>query len=228
MNSDLNGQKRGKLIILEGIDASGKTTTAKVLEKMLMERNYHTKSVNKHFTEYDDFKKCRFTEGLKQLIWHDYDDGFITTQGCLYKFTLWYVVLLNNYIIPLLNEYEYVIVDGWFYKLYARLSLKPDFNEKIGNEILKSLTVGDEIFLFNIDPSVAYSRRDNFTISEMGLLEKYSGQQKDNRESFIDYQAKVQQRLIDMDMENSEIIDVNGLSIQETVEEILKRILGEE
>lgn len=61
--------------------------------------------------------RVKLAKRLKQLIWHDYDDSFITTQGCLYKFTLWYGFFLNYYIIPMLNEYEYIIIDGWSYKI---------------------------------------------------------------------------------------------------------------
>lgn len=225
MNLSENKQVRGKLIILEGIDASGKTTVSALVEKLLSERNYRTKSVSKHFEAYEDSNKYKFATGLKQLIWHDYDDSFITTHGCLYKFSLWYVILLSNYIAPMLNEYDYIIVDGWFYKIYARLSLKPDFNEKIGNEILKTLIVGDEIFLFNIDPCVAYSRRKAFTISEMGFLENDYENEKDNKESFIEYQNKVQQRLVNMQIRNTVIVDVNSLSAKETAEVIMRRIL---
>jgi len=217
--------KSGKLIILEGIDACGKTTVSTVLAKLLCDRNYRAKSISKHFDQYDDFNKNKFSKGLYSLIWHDYDDSFITTQGCLYKFALWYVFLLNNYINTLLNDYDYIVIDGWFYKIYARLSLKPDININIANSILNSLTVGDIVFLFNLDPNVAYSRRKKFTISELGLMENNESETKNIKKSFVEYQNKVQSKLIDMKILNSEIVDVNNLTIIETAKELLQRIL---
>lgn len=220
-----NQHKLGKLIILEGIDACGKTTLSTVLAKLLCDRNYHAKSINKHFDLYEEFNKNKFAKGLKSLIWHDYDDSFITTQGCLYKFSLWYVFLLNNYITPLLNDYDYIILDGWFYKIYARLSLKPDFNTNIANSILNSLTVGDIVFLFNLDPNVAYTRRNNFTISELGLMENNGNKIDDNKKSFVEYQKKVQSKLIDMKITNSETVDVSNLTVIEIATELLQRIM---
>lgn len=218
-------RKLGKLIILEGIDACGKTTVSSVLAKLLCDRNYRAISVSKHFDQYEDVNKSKFSKGLKALIWHDYDDSFITAQGCLYKFTLWYVFLLNNYITPLLNDYDYIIIDGWFYKIYARLSLKDDIITSIANPILKSLTVGDIVFLFDLDPNVAYTRRNNFTISELGLMENNENEIEDNRTSFVEYQNKVRNKLIDMRIINSEIVDVNNLTVMETATELLERIL---
>lgn len=217
--------KLGKLIILEGIDACGKTTVSTVLANLLFEKNYRVKSISKHFDQYEDFNKSKFSKGLKSLIWHDYDDSFITTQGCLYKFALWYVFLLQNYVTPLLFDYDYVIIDGWFYKIYARLSLKLDINVDIANLILDSLTVGDIVFLFDLDPNVAYTRRDNFSLAELGLMENEKSDTKDNKQSFIEYQSKIRRKLIDMNIFNSEIVDVNGLTIIETANELLQRIL---
>lgn len=214
----------GKLIILEGIDACGKTTVSTVLAKLLCDKNFRAISINKHFDQYEDPNQNKFSKGLKSLIWHDYDDSFITTQGCLYKFSLWYVFLLHNYIIPLLNDYDFIIIDGWFYKIYARLLLKHDIDVDIANPILSSLTVGDIIFLFDLDPNVAYTRRNNFTISELGLMEDQTDAQ-DKKKSFIEYQRRVHNKLIDMRILNSQVVDVNNLSIIETATELLHRIL---
>lgn len=215
----------GKLIILEGIDAAGKTTVSVELAKLLCDHNYRAKSISKHFDQYNDYYKNKFSKTLESLIWHDYDDSFITTQGCLYKFALWYVILLNNYINPLLNDYDYLIIDGWFYKIYARLSLKDDIITNIAKPILNSLTVGDIVFLFDLDPNVAYTRRKSFTISELGLMENNGKDKKDYKKSFIEYQNKVRNKLIDMDIVNSEIVDVNNLTVMEIASDLLHKIL---
>lgn len=223
--SSENQGKTGKLVVLEGIDACGKTTVSSVLAELLCDRNYRAISVNKHFDEYEDENKIRFSKNLKELIWHDYDDSFITEQGCLYKFTLWYVFLLNNCIKPLLKDYDYVIIDGWFYKIYARLLLKDNIITSISNSILESLTVGDIVFLFDLDPNIAYTRRDNFTISELGLMENNDSKINDPKKSFVEYQNKVRNKLIDMKIANSEIVDVNNLTVMEIATELINRIL---
>lgn len=214
----------GVLIGLEGIDASGKTTISLLLEEKLMSNGIKAKRVLKKNTDYMDKRIKDYTTTVKSLIWNDSNDPyhFVTSQGWLFKHALWYSVLAENYIEPNLKEYDVLIVDGWFYKIYSRFLLKEDFNKELLNSVFKSIRRCDYVFMLDASPEICWKRRENFRYTEMG---GYDFEVKDPFKSFVDYQSKVREQLKGIGKkEDWNIIPTDNLTVNETVDLLFSAI----
>ena len=88
------------LIALEGIDGSGKTSTAQNVVEGLQELGVSCKFIDKRFSDYQDVDIRNYTQTIKSLIWYEDDDPhrFVTDNGWLYFHALWYAMLYENYI----------------------------------------------------------------------------------------------------------------------------------
>jgi dTMP kinase len=180
---------------LEGIDASGKTTMSLHLEDKLNSLGIKTKRLVKKYTEYENDNLTQFTETLKKLIWGYEDDMLksVTSQGWLYLHALWYSILTENFINSKDNNFDVIIVDGWFYKIYSRFLLKKDFDKILLNTVFNSIRKCDNVFLLNVSPQVCWSRRSCFKETEMG---GYDFEITDRKMAFINYQSKVRDQLL--------------------------------
>ena len=157
-----------KLINLEGIDGSGKTSTAKKIVEKLRQENISCKFIDKKFSDYSNRDVRMYAESIKKMIWYDDDDPhrFVTNQGWLYLHGLWYSLLYENYIKNCTEDI--LIVDGWFYKIYTRFLLKEKFDMELLDKVLKSVDVCDEVYFLDIEPEECFNRRTKYSFKEIG------------------------------------------------------------
>lgn len=215
----------GICIALEGIDGSGKTTMLSMLVDNLNFLGMSTKLINKKKVDYEDIRIKRYTTTLSELIWYKNDDPnrFVTDQGWLFFHALWYSILVENTILPNLNNYDLLIVDGWFYKIYCRFLLKNSFNKMLLEMVYNSIRKCDRVIMIDTSPELCWKRRKDFNYREMG---GYDFCVQDQEKAYIEYQTKVRRELLKLaDEEQWNIIDNNDTTIEETVDKICKSII---
>lgn len=121
---------QGKFIILEGIDGSGKTTIAEMLTDRLQQEGKGANFLNKKYSDYPEGFLREFTKKIGDALWtptHGAPVTDVTDFGWYYLHATWYSVLANNALRNSLEEFEYTIMDGWYYKILARFLAKDKY-----------------------------------------------------------------------------------------------------
>lgn len=215
-----------KLICLEGIDGSGKTTLAKEVARALAAQGKNAVFVDKKDLDFNcDQLVMQQMELLKKCVWDypsDLDLGLMGDHYWMNTITAWYALLKKARIDPLLDKGVYVVLDGWTYKYLARFSLKSVSTATDAERIFGSLAQPDTMFLLDIPADEAANRKGHFKSSEAGL---YDGEQGDKRQGFVNYQTRVASLLHGIASADAwSIVQVNDKAINECVAEIIKKI----
>lgn len=182
---------QGKFIILEGIDGSGKTTIAEMLTDRLQQEGMGANFLNKKYSDYPEGFLREFTKKIGDALWtptHGAPVTDVTDFGWYYLHATWYSVLANNALRNSLEEFEYTIMDGWYYKILARFLAKDKYEAADLALPFKHLPKGDLVMYLDIDPRIAVERKTGFSDAELGRNEGLSG---DAVNDFIAYQSTV-------------------------------------
>ena len=216
----------GEIIVLEGIDGVGKTTIAqKLLEQMKMKGENCT-LLSKKNPQIENEKVKEYASLLQEIIWAgDKEDrpwDFLDETQWILQLTLWYSVLKNEYVIKAAKEYDYVILDGWSYKMYSRWLLNKKVPLGLVREAYDLMDLPAKVFLIDNDPEVCWTRRKSFKPTEIA---SYGEKVIDYRAAFVEYQGMVRRNLLRLS-ENKGwlIVDARGKNIESTVEEIERKI----
>ena len=215
----------GILVGIEGIDGSGKTSVVEPLVEKLKVLNIHAKALNKRKVDYPDSRIEKYTKAISELIWYKSDDPyyFVTSQGWLYLHAIWYTMLIENEILPSLTQYDVIIVDGWYYKIYSKFLLKDNFNKNLLDEVIGSLRKCDKVFMLDVNPSICWNRREKFKYTEMG---GYDNNVEDPYTSYINYQGSIRNIMREMAQKDDWfVVDTNKLSINDTVNVLSQDII---
>ena len=211
----------GKLIVLEGIDGAGKTTIANRLALKLSE-NYDAVFLDKKSIDCSSNYVRKFMENIKKSLWQSkINDPVekIDEETWLYLHVLWYRLMQEHVIKEKLGKHDYVILDGWIYKFWARHYCNGDFDFEYSENILKRLRQADRVFLLDVSPEESYVRKKEIKRSELGAHGMIEG--KDKKEQFINYQEKMRGEYLKFADEYSfEIIQA-----QDSIENIINQIL---
>lgn len=215
-----------KLIIIEGIDGSGKTTLAKHLKDCLGEKAYFLSK--KSMEANTDFQK-QFMSEIKPILWERKPTepiSEIDEESWLYLHMLWYHMLQKFVITNKLKNYEYVIMDGWYYKFLARHFVNKKMETSTAELLVKRLLQPDKVFLLNVSPEICFKRKDQIKASECGAHEK--GQKTELAiNDFCEYQEKVYAVYVEILSEsNLSIIDASQ-AIENVLDEIIKEVRTE-
>lgn len=215
-----------KLIVLEGIDGSGKTSITKRIKEIMEAEGCSVFCVSKKNPIISDKEMKSYVDMLKSIIWHAKADGipweFLDGTQWILQVALWYSVLNKQYIKELEKEYDYLLIDGWFYKLYARSQFNQNVHKSLIEELLAFLKIDGNIFLLKNDPRECWKRRPEFKRTEIA---PYGDLIQDPYSSYVDFQEKVQNRMLEMaDQEKWNIIECYQKSIEELAFEIRKHI----
>ena len=177
----------GQLIVLEGVDGSGKTTLSRETAKRLGDIGFCYCS-RKEIMRGDSFVATQMKK-VASLMWTDNEgetDHQLPTHYWLYLQSLWYTMLSQFIIEPLLAHGKIVIVDGWFYKFIARL-LVENFDSSYLYAIFSHVLEPDIVFLLDVDVEVIWNRGRPLRAYEMGSHQGYQGSAK---EAFMKLQLR--------------------------------------
>jgi thymidylate kinase len=204
----------GEVVIIEGIDASGKSTIASELVTILRTLGITCHHADKKHPKFTDEYIQEYSDKLGALIWSEQKEEtqtpflFLGSLGWLLQLALWYNFLKEVYIPKLIASYDFVIVDGWFYKLYARMCQDASIDRDLLDSILAQLQISQNNIILKIDPKNSWARRSIFKPTEMATFGINPINQYD---SYLAFQQKVQNTLLCLASVNSwYVLDVNN------------------
>ncbi len=204
---------KGKLIVVEGSDGSGRTTQINMLRTWLEGQGYATVEI-----------------GIKrsQLVATELDIARQSTTLSPMTMTLYYACdfadQLEHVIIPSLRANFVVLADRYIYTLVAR-AIARRLNRNWINQLYGIALVPDAVFYLSVEPSVLAERtfRKNDTLNywESGMDVH---RQVDMYRSFIEYQRKLERIFMDLQQEYGFVVVDGNRSPQTIYEELVSRI----
>ena len=174
-----------QLIAIEGIDGAGKTTIAQNVATELSHRG--VVFVSRKHTGDDAFISGELSL-LSRLIWQTsrVHDAALPPDYWLHLQAAWYAAFSRTIIEPALARHRAVIVDGWYYKFFAKLLVR-GYKKRELEQIFSASRKPDTVILLHVTPETAWSRGRSFSVTEMGSHQGY----EPGRDSYIEYQKAV-------------------------------------
>ena len=204
---------KGKLIVIEGSDGSGRTTQINMLRNWLEEQGYATVEI-----------------GIKrsQLVATELDIARQSTTLSPMTMMLYYACdfadQLEHVIIPSLRANFIVLADRYIYTLIAR-AIARRLSRNWINQLYGIALVPDAVFYLSVEPATLAERtfRKNDTLNywESGMDVH---RQVDMYRSFIEYQRKLEHIFNDLQQEYGFVVVDGNRSPQTIYEELVSRI----
>ncbi|KAK6197570.1 thymidylate kinase [Scheffersomyces amazonensis] len=200
---------RGQLILIEGLDRSGKSTqssilTAKFSKSKLLKFPDRTTKIGSIINEYLTDKSVQLSDQSAHL---------------LFSANRWE---LNNEIIQLLNEGYFIILDRYIYSGIAYSLAKYEFSKRNANDSTVTSTVDEQIGDVNwlIGPDLGLPKPDLTLFLTLDLAElsnrKGWGEERYELQEFQTIVKKSFLRILPTDTDDSiEIVDVNNKNIEQ-------------
>ncbi|WP_327154100.1 dTMP kinase [Streptomyces tubercidicus] len=182
------------LIVLEGIDGSGKSTVARLVAREL-DPGRTAPAGKKDIAAADPGTAAR-ADLLRELIWSSPEE-----QGDTYGAAHWILLIASWYaglarLRPELADGETVtVMDGWYYRNIAKTLVREPLDAHWVESLFAPVPEPALTVLLDVAPEVAWSRRDGFKDTETGRWDGFTGPP---RESFCGYQSLVRRELLRM------------------------------
>jgi dTMP kinase len=205
----------GKLLVVEGIDGSGKSTQLHLLDKWL-----RSLGLNVFFTEWNssDVVKEITSKGKKKALLTP------TTFSLLHATD--FADRYERNIAPLLEAGYFVLADRYMYTAFARDVVRgcsPDWVRKV----YSFAAVPDITFYFRVPPDIAMDRilegRPKLKYYEAGMDLNLS---KDEYTSYRIFQSRIVEQYESMVQEDRFAVIDGTLDIEEQQERVRRRVGG--
>lgn len=191
-SKDEKGAKQGQLIVLEGIDGSGKTTLAPLLCQRLRPPAGRALPLFKKTVEYDDTYTREHLTCLRNVIWDEQKPAVDVMGGEHWALLIasWYAVLQAR---TLADCHDTLVSDGWYFRNIAKaLEEHEEMDEIWMRSLFVSVRKPDVVVLLDVEPRLALERGRNFDPRERG--ERAAGGPTD----FVTFQSRVRGQLLRM------------------------------
>lgn len=215
-----------RLIIIEGIDGSGKTTLANELRNTLNEKyKLSALFLSKKSVDASTPFQQAFMKNIRRSIWQNAvvdPVNEIDEETWLYLHMLWYHMLESFVIKNKFYKYDYLIMDGWYYKFLARHIVNNKIDIETSEQMLSKLINGDVVFLLNAPSDICLKRKNGVKLSECGV---HKNNIKDSMgDSFCKYQDEVFDAYKSLKQKHGFIdIDSSG-TIEESIKQMVKEL----
>lgn len=213
-----------KIIVFEGIDGCGKTTLAERISQKLGEKAVF---LSKKSADAESELQKKFMIKIKSILWeHEENDNLaeIDEESWLYLHMLWYHMFQQFVIRPIQEKYDYIILDGWYYKFLARHIVNKKMDGSVAQKLIKRLITGDKIFWLKVNPEICFERKRNIKLSECGIHKEDF--EMVSAERFIKYQKEVAQVYSKMSKDNN-FIEINAQNSIDDITKFIMKNLGE-
>ena len=221
----------GIFVILEGLDASGKTTVSNMLKEALAKFSVCTIVKRDYFDDLDDTQYPNryigdFSKKLNELTWKQPAEKLdfnipVNTLGFIHA--AWYEMFYSKHILHLKDKYDIVIVDGWWYKTFARIMTTSNQHYELIVSLAPFLPLGDMTFFLNVQPQIAWERRQGrFSSFELGLQKKKKTGPL--QEQFISFQKEVKENILKILPNDFIEVDTSSIGINQVVDDVANRI----
>ncbi len=214
----------GLFVTFEGIDGSGKSTTARRLTERLRSRGIAVTYVEHNSHDLGHPAVSAYTAELLAMKrrTHTFEFGILgEVHWALIRAS--YYALVDRFVVqPAVARGDIAIADGWYYKFLARLQTDgtgADFGWL--RTVLGTMRAPDVVLLLDTPPELAAARKRAFNNSEFGITPAQGNQ----RAVFAAYQRRVRHRLLSMaDTHGWHRIDSTGESPDEIATRALDRL----
>lgn len=181
--------RRGLLVAVEGIDASGKSTVARGVVSRIAETGRSTLLLDRAgAAEAVAGYPASHLRGLHGLIW-DYPEGARTSQlgfeHWRHLLVAWFHVVDHLVVRPAVAGGVWVVADSWFYKYVARFALTAGLTD--AERSFAGVSVPSVVVWLDVDPEVCLRRRATTRATETGEWLGLDGTAR----AFVDYQRRV-------------------------------------
>jgi len=184
--------KVGFLIVLEGIDGSGKTTLAPLVCERLRPPTGRVLPLFKKFVDYEDVYTRNHLKRLRHVIWDEQKPSVDVMGGAHWALLIagWYAVLQAR---TLATSCDTLVSDGWYFRnIVKSLEEHEGLDETWVRTLFAPVREADAVVLLDMKPELALQRGREFDPRESG--ERALGGPTD----FVTFQSRIRRRLLRM------------------------------
>jgi len=217
--SERGSDKRGFLVVLEGIDGSGKTTLVPLVCQRLRPPSGQALSLLKKGIEYEDAYTRAHLKRLRHVIWDERKPSVDVMGGEHWALLIagWYAVLQAR---TLATSHDTLVSDGWYFRNIAKsLEEHAGLDEAWLRALFVPVHAPDVVVLLDVKPELALQRGRAFDPRECG--ERALGGPTD----FVTYQSRIRCRMLGMAADEGWIVVT--VEEEQTPEELADLIAGQ-
>lgn len=185
---DRASDKCGFLIVLEGIDGSGKTTLAPLVCDRLRPPTGRALPLLKKSVDYEDTYTRTHLRRLRHVIWDERKPSADVMGGRHWALLIasWYAVLEARTLAMSDNT---LVSDGWYFRNIAKSLEETVIDEAWMRMLFAPVRAPDAVVLLDVKPELAQQRARAFDPRESG------GRALGGPTNFITYQSRIRQQL---------------------------------
>jgi thymidylate kinase len=190
------------LVVLEGIDGSGKTTTADLLVSALAEKGISARCLSKTWADFPDPFVSSQMARLREIIWNPPEgeplEDRLGTHFYLFLLAAWWSVMQAQIFAK--DRLGCVsVIDGWYFRTVVKACVRGHLDTDWLLSLFDLCCSPDLVVLLDVAPSLAWGRRAEFKPSESGLWDGHTGDEP--LVAYCKYQEKIRSGLLALGQE---------------------------
>jgi thymidylate kinase len=180
-----------RLVAVEGIDGSGKTTVARRLVRALRKAGGEAVLVSRETVPdaLDDYRAAHL-RSVRGLIWDYPPDARTSDLGFghwRHLLAAWFAAVDHAVVQPALARGAFVVADSWYYKFVARFAVATGLAR--AQEAFAGISEADLVLWLDTPPDVCLRRRPELRSTEAGEWTRADG----GADGFLAYQSAVRE-----------------------------------